>query len=195
MTTDVLGRYLIACRRATIPGRHGPNILTLQGQRAYGYAPAMNNRRLAAVSARFTFMVKSCPGLKNPGSLRLTWAMPILSPFSVFEILAGPRHGRGAKKAPILGHTPRWCSRGNQHSMNKIALNVEPETAKFRPTTSTLGPTSARSLPSYVSRASHPTGTPSLRPQVHFSKLNQSRTRVLKLIRSKGRGPISTTLE
>lgn len=66
VNTDVLLRYLTACRRATVPGRPGPNVLTLQGQRTDGYAPATVNRRLAAVSGLFTFMVMRDPGLKNP---------------------------------------------------------------------------------------------------------------------------------
>lgn len=66
VNTDVLLRYLTACRRATVPGRPGPNVLTLQGQRTDGYAPATINRRLAAVSGLFTFMVMRDPGLKNP---------------------------------------------------------------------------------------------------------------------------------
>ncbi len=66
VTTDVLLRYLAACRRATVPGRPGPNVLTLQGRRTDGYAPATINRRLAAVSGLFTFMVMRDPGLKNP---------------------------------------------------------------------------------------------------------------------------------
>lgn len=66
VNTDVLLRYLTACRRAIVPGRPGPNVLTLQGQRTDGYAPATVNRRLAAVSGLFTFMVMRDPGLKNP---------------------------------------------------------------------------------------------------------------------------------
>lgn len=64
--TDVMLRYLTACRHATVPGRPGPNVLTLQGQRTDGYAPATVNRRLAAVSGLFTFMVMRDPTLKNP---------------------------------------------------------------------------------------------------------------------------------
>lgn len=64
--TDVLLRYLSACRLATVPGRPGPNIVTLQGQRTDGYSPATVNRRLAAVSGLFTFMVMRDPALKNP---------------------------------------------------------------------------------------------------------------------------------
>lgn len=64
--TDVMLRYLTACRHATVPGRPGPNVFTLQGQRTDGYAPATVNRRLAAVSGLFTFMVMRDPALKNP---------------------------------------------------------------------------------------------------------------------------------
>ncbi|WP_427018174.1 tyrosine-type recombinase/integrase [Pseudarthrobacter sp. P1] len=66
VNTDVLLRYLTACRHASVPGRPGPNVLTLQGQRTDGYAPATVNRRLAAVSGLFTFMVMRDPALKNP---------------------------------------------------------------------------------------------------------------------------------
>lgn len=66
VNTDVLLRYLTACRAATVPGRPGPNVLTLQGQRTDGYAPATVNRRLAAVAGLFTFMVMRDPGLRNP---------------------------------------------------------------------------------------------------------------------------------
>lgn len=66
VSTDVLLRYLTACRHATVPGRPGPNVLTLQGQRTDGYAAATVNRRLAAVSGLFTFMVMRDPALKNP---------------------------------------------------------------------------------------------------------------------------------
>ncbi|GAA4378563.1 tyrosine-type recombinase/integrase [Paeniglutamicibacter cryotolerans] len=64
--TDVMLRYLTACRHATVPGRPGPNVLTLHGQRTDGYAPATVNRRLAAASGLFTFMVMRNPALKNP---------------------------------------------------------------------------------------------------------------------------------
>lgn len=66
VSTEVMLRYLTACRHATVPGRPGPNVVTLQGQRADGYAPATVNRRLAAVSGLFTFMVMRDPTVKNP---------------------------------------------------------------------------------------------------------------------------------
>lgn len=64
--TDVLLRFLTACRNATVPGRPGPNILTMDGHRTDGYAPATVNRRLAAISGLFTFLVMRDPSLKNP---------------------------------------------------------------------------------------------------------------------------------
>jgi integrase/recombinase XerD len=55
VNTDVLLRYLAACRQATVPGRPGPNVVRLDGRRADGYAPATVNNRLAAVSGLFEF--------------------------------------------------------------------------------------------------------------------------------------------
>jgi site-specific recombinase XerD len=66
VNTDVMLRYLSACRHATVPGRPGPNVVTLQGKRTDGYAPATVNRRLAAASGLFTFLVMRDPALKNP---------------------------------------------------------------------------------------------------------------------------------
>lgn len=88
--TDVVLRYLTACRHATVPGRPGPNILTLQGQRTDGYAPATVNRRLAAVSGLFTFMVMRDPTLKNP------------IPRGAETRWRGPEHRSG-----LLGHLAR----------------------------------------------------------------------------------------
>jgi integrase/recombinase XerD len=64
--TDVLLRYLAACRKATVPGRPGPNVLRLDGRRADGYAPATVNNRLAAVSGLFEFRAMRDPDAKNP---------------------------------------------------------------------------------------------------------------------------------
>ena len=50
VNTDVLLRYLAACRQATVPGRPGPNVVRMDGRRADGYTPATVNNRLAAIS-------------------------------------------------------------------------------------------------------------------------------------------------
>jgi site-specific recombinase XerD len=55
VTTDVLLRFLAACRVERIPGRAGPNVLGLDGRRVDALSPATINLRLAAVSGLFTF--------------------------------------------------------------------------------------------------------------------------------------------
>ena len=66
VTTDVLLRYLAACRQATVPGRPGPNVVRMDGRRADGYAPATVNHRLAAISGLFEFRSMRDPDAKNP---------------------------------------------------------------------------------------------------------------------------------
>jgi integrase/recombinase XerD len=66
VTTDVLLRYLAACRQATVPGRPGPNVVRMDGRRADGYAPATVNNRLAAISGLFGFRSMRDPDAKNP---------------------------------------------------------------------------------------------------------------------------------
>lgn len=65
VTTDVLLRFLAACRRATV-GRPGSNVMRLDGRRADGYAPATMNHRLAAISGLFGFRSMRDPEAKNP---------------------------------------------------------------------------------------------------------------------------------
>ncbi len=55
VTTDVLLRFLAACRTAAVPGRPGPNVVGLDGRRTDTLAPATVNHRLAAVSGLFAF--------------------------------------------------------------------------------------------------------------------------------------------
>ena len=66
VTTEVLLRFLRACREATIPGRPGPNVVTMAGRRMDQYAVATINRRLAAVSGLFTFVSMRDPQAVNP---------------------------------------------------------------------------------------------------------------------------------
>lgn len=55
VTTETLLRFLRACREATVPGRPGPNVLAMNGQRLDRYAATTINRRLAAISGLYTF--------------------------------------------------------------------------------------------------------------------------------------------
>jgi site-specific recombinase XerD len=66
VTTDVLLRYLAACREVVLPGQHGGNIVGLRSGRAVGYAPATVNRRLAAISGLFAFRAMRDPTALNP---------------------------------------------------------------------------------------------------------------------------------
>lgn len=66
VTTEVLLRFLRACREARVPGRPGPNVVRLSGRRMDRYAATTINRRLAAISGLFTFAAMRDPGLKNP---------------------------------------------------------------------------------------------------------------------------------
>ncbi len=66
VTTDVLLRYLAACRKATVPGRPGPNVVGIDGRRLDGYASATINNRLAAISGLFGFRCMRDPEVKNP---------------------------------------------------------------------------------------------------------------------------------
>jgi site-specific recombinase XerD len=66
VTTDVLLRYLAACRRASVGGRPGPNVVRMDGARADSLSPATINLRLAAISGLFAFRCMRDPGAKNP---------------------------------------------------------------------------------------------------------------------------------
>jgi site-specific recombinase XerD len=66
ITTDVLLRFLAACRRAKVPGRPGPNVVRMDGRRADTYTPATINHRLAAVSGLFAFSQMRDPDTRNP---------------------------------------------------------------------------------------------------------------------------------
>lgn len=66
VTTDVLLRFLRACREARLPGRPGPNVVKLDGGRMDQYAATTLNRRLAAISGLFGFRALRDPALVNP---------------------------------------------------------------------------------------------------------------------------------
>jgi site-specific recombinase XerD len=66
VTTEVLLRFLRACREATVPGRPGPNVVRLSGRRMDRYAATTINRRLAAISGLFGFAAMRDPGFKSP---------------------------------------------------------------------------------------------------------------------------------
>jgi len=66
VTTEVLLRFLRACREAKVAGRPGPNVVRLSGRRVDQYAAATINRRLAAISGLFAFAVMRDPEVTNP---------------------------------------------------------------------------------------------------------------------------------
>jgi integrase/recombinase XerD len=66
VTAEVLLGFLRACREATIPGRPGPNVVTMTGRRMDQYAAATISRRLAAISGLFTFVSMRDPQAVNP---------------------------------------------------------------------------------------------------------------------------------
>ncbi|MDQ6838720.1 MAG: site-specific integrase, partial [Actinomycetota bacterium] len=90
VTTDVLLRYLTACREAVLPHQHGGNVVELRSGRAAGYAPATVNRRMAAISGLFSFRAMRDPTAKNP-------------------VPRGPAARRTAKgeRSGLLGHLAR----------------------------------------------------------------------------------------
>lgn len=90
VSTDVLLRYLAACREAVLPGQHGGNVVDLRSGRAVGYAPATVNRRMAAISGLFSFRAMRDPTAVNP-------------------VPRGPAARRTAKgeRSGMLGHLAR----------------------------------------------------------------------------------------
>jgi integrase/recombinase XerD len=66
VSTEVLLRFLRACREAKVPGRPGPNVVRLSGRRMDRYAATTINRRLAAISGLFAFTAMRDPAVKNP---------------------------------------------------------------------------------------------------------------------------------
>jgi site-specific recombinase XerD len=66
VSTETLLKFLRACREVRVPGRPGPNVVTLSGRRMDQYAATTINRRLAAISGLFTFISMRDPEAKNP---------------------------------------------------------------------------------------------------------------------------------
>lgn len=66
VTTDVLLRYLAACRAALLPGEGGDTASEPGRGRAAGYAATTINRRLAAISGLFGFRAMRDPDAANP---------------------------------------------------------------------------------------------------------------------------------
>src|SRR5574342_380429 len=64
--TDALLRFLTHCATATHPGRTGGNVYSIVDGRNAGYSPATINRRLAAISAMFTFRQMRDTDAANP---------------------------------------------------------------------------------------------------------------------------------
>ena len=66
MTTGVLLRFLAACREARVPGRPGPNVVSLGGRRLDQYAAATINHRLIAIAGLFAFRAMRDPDAPSP---------------------------------------------------------------------------------------------------------------------------------
>ncbi len=87
--TDVLLRYLAACRAEHREGQHD-NVISLASGRASGFAPATINRRLAAIAGMFSFRSMRDPAAPSP----------------VPRGAAARRTARG-ERAGLLGHLAR----------------------------------------------------------------------------------------
>lgn len=69
VTTEVLLRYLAACRAQTLPGRagrRGDNVFSIRDGRNAGLAPATINRRLTAIAGLFAYRSMRDPTAPNP---------------------------------------------------------------------------------------------------------------------------------
>src|SRR6266508_984940 len=66
VTTDVVVRYLGACRRAAVRGRPDDNVYSIRDGRNAGYAPTTINRRLAAISGLFAYREMLDPDARSP---------------------------------------------------------------------------------------------------------------------------------
>jgi site-specific recombinase XerD len=66
VTTDVVVRYLAACRQAPVRGRPGGNVYSIRDGRNAGFAPSTVNRRLAAISGLFSYLEMLDPDARSP---------------------------------------------------------------------------------------------------------------------------------
>ena len=66
VNTDALLRYLTACRTTLLPHQQGADVYSIRDGRNAGYAARTINRRLAALSALFTFRSVRDPAAVNP---------------------------------------------------------------------------------------------------------------------------------
>ncbi len=66
VSTDLLLRYLAACRTQVLAHHHGGNVFSIRDGRNVGYAPRTVNRRLAALSGLFAFREMRDPAARNP---------------------------------------------------------------------------------------------------------------------------------
>src|SRR5262249_61828023 len=66
VTTDVLLRFLAACRVARVAGRPGPDVVSLGGHRLEQYATATVNHRLNRVPGLVAFRANAEPGCADP---------------------------------------------------------------------------------------------------------------------------------
>lgn len=87
---EALLAFLRACREQSAPGRAGPNVVDLNGQRVDRLSPASINLRLPAVAGMYEFL-----GVRDPERVS---PFPTGRPSSWFA--AGERSG-------LLGHTKR----------------------------------------------------------------------------------------
>ena len=90
VNSDVLLRYLAACRSAVLPHQVGGNVYSIRDGRNVGYAPRTVNRRLAALSGLFAFRCMRDPRAVNP----------------VPRSREARRTGRG-ERSGLLGHLAR----------------------------------------------------------------------------------------
>jgi len=66
VTTEVLLRFMAACRAVRLASRPGPNVVSLRGDRLDGLAPTTINHRLAAIAGLFAFRGMREPEAPDP---------------------------------------------------------------------------------------------------------------------------------